>query len=443
MDKQYLKQVMIYAAVSLIAIAVMIYVGYHMVSSFTSGVETQPAYLDRFNESVMADAYILRREEVLYSNAAGVVNYLVSDGEKVAVGDEVADIYRSGGDVLRERIEKIDEAIEALTAVEARAKYLSVSDVNKIDTEIEALVLAARTQTAGNDLSAASASTNEIEELMNLRRLVTGEVESYESEIGSLRAERASIVAQLADISETIRSEHSAYYFHEVDGYEGAFAFEDIDTLTLDDIQTMISAQPKPLSGYEAGKLVRDYMWYVAVPTDEATLSYFTVGRSYNLEFGAEGKSLSMKLYSVLADTSEATDDACLIFVTSEMPSGFEYSRMQPVSIDAKTYEGYRVPLSAVRVVKYGDVEVAGVYVLYGNTVVFRRIDIILQQDGYVLCRAEEEEEEDDGYVDFPMIGGETETEPPEEYETIPFLALYDLVITSSKGLYDGKIVAE
>lgn len=447
MDKQYLKQVLIYVSVAVVAIAVMVYFGYHMISNFTADVDTQPAYIDSFSESVTGDAYILREEEVLYSGSRGVVNYLVADGAKVAVGDVVADVYRNGGADVRERIDEIDEEIERLTEVESRAKYLSVSDVNRIDAEIEELVLTARTQTAGNDLAAAAATAEEIRLLMDMRRIVTGEIESYEAELASLRAERQSVVAQLSDVAETLKSKHSAYYFYEVDGYESAFSFENIDSLTLDDIDAMVSAEPSALTGYEAGKLVFDYNWYVAVPTDKASLQFFTVGKSYTLEFGSETAEIPMKLYSVITDTGGQTDEACLIFTTSDMPEDFEYSRMQPVSIDVKTYEGYKVPLSAVRAVDYDGVTVEGVYVLYGNTVTFRRIDIILRQDGYVLCRAETEDEEEDddgGYVEFPIIGEtEAETEPPEAHELIPFLQMYDLVITSAKGLYEGKIIAD
>ncbi len=442
MDRDYLKQVFVYAAISLIAVAVMIYVGYHLISDLSADVDTQPAFLDSFDEVVSGEAYILRHEEVLYSSTAGVANFLVSDGAKVAVGDELADVYKSGAGDQRERIDEIDRRIKVLTEVEARAKYLSASDVNRIDKEIAELVLLLRGEAAGNDMAAAAALSDEILLLMNLRKIITGQVESYEGELAALKAERDSIVASLSDVAETVKSRVSAYYFHTVDGYEAGFAFDDIDALALDDLRAMTEKRPAPLTGKEAGKLVYDYKWYVAMPTDEASAAFFTVGKSYDIDFGADGETVPMTLYSVIADESAATDDAFLIFTSQNMPEGFEYTRLQPVTIKVRTYEGYRVPLSAVRVVYYGDKAVEGVYVLYGNTVLFRRIDPILTRDGYVLCRPEAEPEKDDGFVDFPLLEA-PETEPPEEYEKVPLLALYDLVVISAKGMYDGKIVAK
>lgn len=441
MDRDYLKQVFVYVAISLIAVTVMIYVGYHLISDLSSDVDTQPAYLDSFDEVVSGEAYILRQEKVLYSSTVGVANYLVSDGAKVAVGDELADVYKSSAGDQRERIDEIDRRIKVLEEVESRAKYLSASDVNRIDKEIAELVLAARVESAENDMSAATAIADEILLLMNLRKIITGQVESYASELAALRSERESVVASLSDIAETVKSDASAYYFHTVDGYEGGFAFDDIESLTLDDLRAMAEKLPEPLTGKETGKIVYDYKWYVAMPTDEASAAYFTVGRSYEIDFGADGQTVTMTLFSIVADESAATEDAFLIFTSQNMPENFEYTRFQPVTIKVRTYEGYRVPLSAVRVVYYGEYAVEGVYVLYGNTVVFRRIDPILTRDGYVLCRPEDTSETDDGYVDFPLLK-EPETEPLKEYENIPFLALYDLVVVSAKGMYDGKIVA-
>lgn len=42
---------------------------------------------------------------------------------------------------------------------------------------------------------------------------------------------------------------------------------------------------------------------------------------------------------------------AVAVFRCEDMPSGFDYTRMQPVKISAVEYTGYEVPADAVRVV--------------------------------------------------------------------------------------------
>lgn len=445
MDTEYLKQVLLNVVIVVVSVVLILFARYHIVKDFEDELKTEPALLDDFSEALTVDAYILRREKVLYSDSRGVVNYLVDDGEKVAVGDEVADVYRSGSGNVRERIEKIDAQIEALERVENNAKYLSVSDVGKIDAVIGELIISASREISENGFASAGSLSEELLFRMNLRQLLTGEKESFGDELAALRAEREAAVSALTDVAETVDTSVSAYYFYEVDGYETAFSFDDVDSLSYSDVKSMMSAQPTVLSGTEAGKLVLDYIWYAVLPTDSDTAAYFETGHSYDIAFSASGKTVSMKLERVLHDTDRTSGGACLVLSSSVMPEDFDYTRMQPVSVNVKEYEGYRLPLSAVRLVEYDGVTVEGVYILYGNTVRFRRVDIILQQDGYVLCRpVEVTEEEDDGIFDFPMIG-ETETEPPETalYETVPYLELYDLVITSAKELYDGKIIID
>ncbi len=443
MDTEYLKQVFVNVAIVLLSAALMIYAGYHIVKSFSEDIETLPAVIDDFNEAISADAYILRREQVLYSNSGGVVNYLVRDGEKVAVGDEVADVYKSGSGNIRERIEAIDLKIESLERVENSVKYLAVSDVSNIDAVIKELVISASRDAAENSFSSVGSLADELLFRMNLRQLLTGEKDSFAEELAALKAERAAAVAELTDVSDTVKTNVSAYYFYEVDGYETAFSFDDINSLTYSDVESMTSAKPTLLSGKETGKLVLDYKWYVLLPTDEATAAYFTVGKSYGLNFSASGTEVSMKLERVINDMDRSSGGVGLVFSSEIMPDGFDYTRMQPVSVNVKKYEGYKLPLSAVRLVDYDGVTVEGVYILYGNTVRFRRIETILSQDGYVLC-APQRTETEDSVFQFPIIG-ETETETPETaaYETIPFLELYDLVIVSAKELYDGKIIVK
>lgn len=443
MDREYLKRVLTFLSVSLIAVGVMIYVGYHMVRSFTSEVEVQPAYMDTFSESVTLDAYVLRRERVISAGADGTVNYLVRDGEKVSVGEDLADICRGGSAGIRERIGEIDDMIKALTAVEASAAYSSTSDATNIEARIRELLYSVSAGVATNDMMSATAVAEEMKAQLNRHAIVTGKIDGFGDRIEALKAERAGLVSQLTDVVRTVESDESAYFFYDVDGYESAFSFEDVDDLSLDDVFSMTEAEAVTPASDDIGKLVLDYSWYIAVPTDRASTLYFEEGGEYDVVFNAAGKTLRMRLRSILTGTGGGDDRAAMIFECSTLPEDFEYTRMQPVTVTVSTYTGYRVPLSAVRVVDVDGVEVRGVYILYGNVVYFRRIEIILTQDGYALCDSMAGVPEDDGYNDFHYTG-ETpaETEPTEPYEEIPYLSLYDMVIISARGLYDGKIIS-
>ncbi len=441
MDREYLKRVLTYVIVSAVAIGIMIYVGYHMVRGFTSEVEAEPTYLDTFDEVASFEAYILRREHVVRAGADGIVNYLVRDGEKVAIGDSLADICRSGSTTVRERISEIDETIKELEKIDSGAAHSSTSDAVNIEAGIREILYSLSGSVSDNDIGAAISEAGRMKAELNRHAIVTGKLEGFSDRIEELREERRALSAKLTDVAKTVMSDESAYFYYDVDGYESAFSFDDIDALTLDEIYAMTEAQPTSPGSDAIGKLVTDYMWYIAVPTDRASTVYFTEGEQYDVNFGSADTKLPMTLRSVKAETSDA-GRAALIFECSVLPDDFEFTRMQPVSVTVRSYTGYRVPLSAVRVVNYGGEDVTGVYILYGSVVYFRRVEIVLSQDGYALCDSEAGVPE--AGDDYDPFEGQDTRPPPETSaaDSVPYLSLYDMVITSARGLYDGKIVA-
>ena len=112
------------------------------------------------------------------------------------------------------------------------------------------------------------------------------------------------------------------------------------------------------------------------------------------------------------------SDKTVLVFKTDVMPSGFNYLRKQNVQIIEESYTGYKVPSNAVRVINGKK----GVYILSGNTVKFKEITVLVEQDGYFIV------EERPSYY-----------EDPDCYDK---LGLYDMIIVSGKNLYDGKIIS-
>ena len=120
-----------------------------------------------------------------------------------------------------------------------------------------------------------------------------------------------------------------------------------------------------------------------------------------------------MTLERIVSETGRR--EAVLIFSTSTMPEGFSYARVQSVVIEKSTVTGYRIPTSALRMVDGKE----GVYILYGSTVYFRRVEVIFESDGY-----------------FIVAERDLSREDASEY-----LGHSDTVISRGKDLYDGKII--
>jgi putative membrane fusion protein len=426
-NKDYLKSVLSYFVSSLIAIAMIIYIGYHLISGLGQDITTVAANIDTYVESITFNAYIMRDEETLYTASNGTLNRLVADGEKVAAGCAVADLYSMGDTNLRAVIGEIDEKIEALVSVTKSASYSLLSDIHKIDAQISEILRRIRKDTAERNIGDTLLASKELLAVINRRQLITGESDGFDDEIVELSRRREELISRMSGLATTVKTTKHGFYFYETDGYEKIFNARKIPDLTVEGFYELINSEPKQNpseKGFAAGKMVYDYIWYAAVPTERGLLDYFTEGQLYNVTFTGSGTSLSMNLDSIILSESDDDPRAVLIFSSTVMPRGFDYTRMQQISVDVASYTGLRVPLSAIRI----ENGVRGVYILYGDTVYYRRINIILKREGYVLCSED------------PLAGDDSQKDESPEAK-IPYLKLYDTIITQGKNLHDGKII--
>jgi hypothetical protein len=198
-----------------------------------------------------------------------------------------------------------------------------------------------------------------------------------------------------------------------VDGFEEIFTEAELMELTAERFAELKSAEAKkPTGGTSAGKLCYDYQWHVVAEFPTGADSLFEVDTSYRIAFPENG---GMELVLICERILEAEDGTALAVFRSEVtPLEFEFLRTQSITVTVGVTSGFYLP-DAATVTVNGDL---GVYVFEGSAVRFRRVSILYRGDGYVIA---------------------AETDPTPERESA-YLALNDLVITSGKNLYDGRI---
>ncbi|MFR5141509.1 MAG: HlyD family efflux transporter periplasmic adaptor subunit [Acutalibacteraceae bacterium] len=102
-----------------VAVLLLIYVGYQVYLSQYTGLKTEAATYSTVSESIDTTGFIIRDEEVISSSYSGVLNYTVDDGEKVAEGGAIAEIYPTEEDAaVQNRIARIDDELNRLSALE-------------------------------------------------------------------------------------------------------------------------------------------------------------------------------------------------------------------------------------------------------------------------------------------------------------------------------------
>ena len=420
MDKKYLKRVALYVFAAVFSVGMILYIGYHLWNGITSKITTSPALQVSRSFTVRADAYIVMSEVPIRASGAGKAFPEVADASHVAAYSTVAGIYSNTDEALRAEITNLQAQLRLLKDYSVAGH--SAKEASKTDRRIYDIMTKMKRLVRDNDIGAALGMRSELLCEISERKATVSSGESIDSIISSLSAQIDSKKSLLGTPSATVTAPSAGWYFSETDGYESVFTPEKIKDLSPSGYDALSAAQGESTDS-DAGKIVTDYKWYIAVKVSAQSVSGMEAGRTYEVVFPYNrGESLEMTLESAVADE---TGECVLVLSSGKITSDFSFARSQTVEITTKVMSGFSVPKSAIRM----NDGVIGVYVFDGMTVSFRRIEVI--------------REFDDAYLVSSDVGdASAETGNEGSAQSAPYLSRNEQIITSGKGLYDGRILS-
>lgn len=393
----------------LVAIFLLVTVISQLFIRYYNPTLTEPAELYSFEEYIQSTGIYIRQEKVVTYSGNGIINYVYSDGEKLAKNSAVAKIYSSRNDLaLQLRINELNRQIEVLRD----AEKLVGSDNSQLEafsnqlyenhTEIMQNII-------DGNYPAAAALKNDYLNLQSKKQIVSGDALNYTDKIAELQNLITSLSAQISSTPYDLMLQDTGYFVSTVDGYENTLTYDVIDGLDKDKIEEIIKNPVISTNPSVVGKIISDYKWKMVciVPT----------GRSMNIYGGAElnvriGNGTSPVSCSVESIRELDSENRLLVLDFDIFNQNVILGRTAQVRILFDEYNGIRIPSSAIH---FDDKEQMGVYIKVGVNVYFRQIDVVRTEGDYTLV---EDTTEKEGY-----------------------LSLYDSVITEGTDLYDGKII--
>ncbi len=423
----------------IIAVSVLLvfYLAYQLYQHSYTKIVTEQALTLELSDEIESVGITIRDETLIESEFSGVVVPAVAEGGKVSKGQTIAYVFRSAADAnAYNRIQEIDDQIAEFKSMEtAKDKYSSVDKL--LEERVNALAEAMNNGELENidDIKA------DITYLLNKRQIYMNKVDNFDDRVAELESEKSLLQSKYNTEPQAITASSAGYFVSSVDGHENKLKTENSKQLSPEDIDRLIdSLTYVDTSGY-IGKISDDYKWHLvsAIPAEDA--QKLSVGRTYTIKLPyAEVGSVRASLEYVNA--AEGADRAVVLFTCNYLVDELASIRSQPIVIQVKSYEGIGIKTDAIRsqtvsnefevsatdAYKYGvvvsstdgnvsvsyDEEKVGVYVLWGNEVVFRYVDVLYSRDGITVVK----NNTSDGY-----------------------LKLYDEVIVEGRDLYDGKIV--
>lgn len=399
LPKKYLNKKVI--AVMLLIMFAFIYIIHHISNAFKKNTELFTVTQTTLENTVDLSGYIFRDETVI-TGATDYCSYAYRDGEKVPAGAKVA-YYIAGGE-LRERFEDISGRIKIL---EDSASILHI-DIAEIDRQITELRMQISASSASGSYSFVSEAERELLLLLHKRALAEQNRSDFSAELAVLRAEMASLNASVSSMG-GITAQQSGYFYSYTDGYESFCTVDAAKSMSFESFDAIEALAPE--KGGSAGKIADVGKWYYVCKMTIEAAEEIVSDEKYNCVFTDNSCTESLPLFVEQKLVDYVRGEVILVFSCSNIPSGFDFSRMQRAKLTVSEVSGLRVPSSSVRVLDGGRTIV---YIIKEGICRPRNINILFEKSGYCVV-AEAQTKED--------------------------LDLYDRIITGDTELYDGKVI--
>lgn len=399
-----------YVACTVLGFLIIFYFIYQVVQMNSSPYKTEVAVEREIENKIVTNAFAIRDEEYITAeNTSGTVVSIAEDGKRVASGDAVAVVFQNSESAAAYvRINELEKEIDYYKQLKNRVGIGTNAPSSYNDAIDDACIafIAASREGINSEFDEALV---DLRDSVTARQLAVGTQLSVDAKLSSLEAELVTLKSKAVGYN-TVSSPNPGYYIGSVDGFEHAIQYENVlNNINCETVNNLLAYQKQTVSGNVMGKLVDSFDWYFVC----------------NVSYSESGKlSKDKKVVVNIPNTSVVSVECKIAYIGAKegdyvpvvlkcniMNRDVANLRIESIEIITDNYTGIRINNKAIREVDGQK----GVYVLRGNIIQFKKINIISSSEDYSIV----EKDDDTAYV--------------KEYDTI---------IIEGVDLHDGKVVS-
>ena len=401
-------------------VLVLLYVGFQVYQITYDPVKTITAQKETVYDSITKEAIFIRDESLITSQKSGTMVYNVSDGSRVEKGGVIANVFSSESEA---------NAYAQLTDIEKQIAYYEniilqnntgTAGLEVIDSNIESGVNTYVRSLAEGKLKAVNENSTALVDDINVRKITIGENIDVNSILNELYAKRKKLGANITKM-DAVSVEEAGYFVSTAEGEEATAEYTKAAELSVANINNIIKNAKQKKKNNAVGKLVKRFDWYVACVVEKESITSLQEGSRVAVYFPQSDVDEQEATVAAINTDAGNPKNAALILQLGNMDENIAKIHSGKVEIRFDKYEGIKIPNDAIRAVSVKDEKtgeektVKCVYVLSGNVVKLKYIDILFNGGDFVIAKSNTTQT---GYV-----------------------RLYDRVIIKGDDLSDGKIV--
>lgn len=376
---------------------------------------TESALMAEASASVEFRGVFIREEQPVNFSGIGALSYSVPDGGKLGSGSVIAQVYENDSQIIVNReIEQLENQLAILNKIQNPGTLESAQPASlskNIESAYRNLIYICDTK----DYSDVNSEAEELLVLLSTYQMVTDEITDFNTEINDISSRLAELKTSNAAPVETITSDRPAYFVSYCDGYENTLTEESLDSITVEQLKGITdSKQNDPTV---VGKLIDGYQWYLAGIIDNSNKLY-QIGENVQLRFESASETFDAEIIDIRDEGDPA--ESIIIASCNQFNYDLVQHRCKQVELIKGDYSGLKVPREAIRFKPFEQTEIdtelgmettvtknyKGVYILKGEQVEFKKIDVIYEGSDYVLSAVRNDDSSYLALYDDIMVEG-------------------------------------
>lgn len=372
-------------ALAIFGAVILLYFGIHLIAKLYNPVETVAAAKISVDDSLSVTGSFIRDEQIVKITNGDTVEYSVSNGDKVAKGEELATVYEDT-DAL-ETSRTLGEITDTITQLRAAIQSHSVAvDSSKLDKQIISSIASVSRAVDSGSLGEISRLSSELRKNAVRRGYSSGDEEQMNAQLQELEDQASALESSVIGKTKQINSEYSGYFCESLDGYEKVFRVEDIDDITLRDLEKKKEKTDSEDSQFSSVKIVQGSSWYFAAAISDSDAKRFENVQTLSLRFAQLSKDVPATVYRISDDPN--SDKTLIVLQSLTFNEELIGMRIQGADIIFDSYTGLKVPKEAVHMRDSGDgEEVMGVYVMVNGMSAFKKIEMLYEDQSFYIVK--------------------------------------------------------
>ena len=403
-----------------LALCLGVYFTVHLFRGMTDPLTTAVAYAYTVNDSVEAEALLVRQEQVLPAGA-GIADVIPGEGERVGAGQTVAVLYRDSEAL--ERKKQIQQlTLEAELLQYATTQTEPGGGVAQLENDVVRAAVALRADSAAGEFGRLE------DQVLDLKRAVLKRDYTYgagvdNTHLSQISAQLRALQTRSAQDTSRVYAKEEGTFSAQVDGYE-EITPKSAAQLTPNGLKELLERGGKA-DETALGKIVTANRWCVAANLPVRAAERLSVGGKAVVRFtGDFDRDVTMRVDAI----SQPEEGQCMVLFSSDRYlANTTLLRRQTVEVIFESDQGLRVPKDAVHILtktvtdketgEQKKVSTTGVYALVNGQAEFKTVRTMAEGTQF--------------YVVQSLDTGKRVLRPGTQ------------VIVRARDLYDGKVVQE